>query len=194
MKYLLIAIICLVSACDQDQEPEFGSEINFSIKGGSYEAMRVQTWDDKSPICASVAIMSGNYETKWLPMVGLRILSEDEKNNASVMLVANSKNAKELQLVYRLSLEDNKINDPIVLKDHIKLGEKIRLDVFFTEVQEMGIRLDNNGRVFVLPFEPKILTVSGSSAKSQIKFSTETCEAGHKTHAASSKTDSTKAK
>ncbi len=184
MRFLLVVIVALLSACDED--PKFSSEISFNVKGGSYESLRVNTWEEKSPVCASVAIMSGNLETKWLPSVGFNIVSEDSTQTARIYLVMPSKDAKDLQLIYRLSIKDGEQPARVILKDHVPLREQLKLDFFFADDNKMGIRLDGNGRILSLPFEPKFLEVSGSSSQSQIKFSTETCEANAKQSQASS--------
>jgi hypothetical protein len=185
MRVLLVLIIALLSACN-DEEPKFSSEVSFNVPGGSYETLRVKTWEDKSSICASLAIMSGHTETKWLPFVGLVIASEDGKHNAQINLLMRSKDAKDLQLVYRLNVPGEESPPLIVLKEHVALREHLKLDVFFAEDNKMGVRLDGVGKVFALPFVPKFLEVSGSSSQSQIKFSTETCEANAKQSQASS--------
>lgn len=174
MRFLLIVIVALLSACDE--EPKFSSEISFNVKGGSYEALRVKTWEEKYPICASLAIMSGNLETKWLPSVGFNLVSEDGTHTARIYLVMPSKDAKDLQLVYRLSIKDGEQPAPVILKEHVPLREQLKLDLFFADNNNLGIHLDAAGKIIPLPFEPKFLEVSGSSSQSQIKFSTETCE------------------
>lgn len=176
MKFLLIAMVLLLAACSSKVEQQFTSEVNFNIKGGFYESMKVITWEEKKPVCAALAIVEPDYGTKWLPAARFNFLSEDEKYTASIMLAPHAKGDKDLQLIYTLyNKEDESENVHTVIADHLKFSKSVPIEIFFSGDRGLGIHLENSGKIFNLPFEPKSFVISASSAKSAIKFSTDTC-------------------
>lgn len=195
MRFLLIIMVLALAGCGSDPEPQFTSEINFNIEGGFYESMKVVTWEGSTSVCSSLKIITPDYKTKWLPAARLNFLSDDGRYTATIMLAPHSSGDKELQLIYKLYDKESKDDSAItILKDHLKFGESVPVEVFFSGERGLGIRMENGGQIFNLPFDPTSFVVSGSSAKSQIKFTTDTCVASHKAHTASAKADSIKAK
>lgn len=168
--FLLSSCAALKPSPPHNTPKPLPTSLNFNVAAGNFERFQAGTWEEGQTICAAARLISPNLGTKWAPIAGVIITSEDKKYFGAIQLIYDSKITKKVSMVY---MDTGELKS--VLQENIGLGERVMYQLSFPTTGGFDVLIGAKTFHFETHAEIKAMYIIASSSQSIVEFDTESC-------------------